>query len=322
MINGFVLNDGRLRRVETPMEGEVAPVWLDLVNPLPHHSRAVEERYGIRMPSRERMEEIEESSRLYTDGRAIYMTVSMPVRTELDLPLLVPVTFILTPEVLITVHDYEPRAFQTFPMRTERIDTGARGADTVLLALLDAVIDRLADILESVGREIENLSRAVLHVIPGEQAKDYRLVLRQIGHHGEVVSHVLQSLISVERLLVFLGPATTAARFSDKEARARQKTLGRDARHLGEHANFLSQKINFLLDATLGMISIEQNDTIKMFSVAAVVFLPPTLIASIYGMNFVDMPELNWYWGYPFAIGLMIFSAWFSYWIFKRRGWL
>ena len=321
MINGYVLRAGRLRRLEEGQAAEEAPVWIDLVNPLPHHSRAIEEQYGIRVPTRERMEEIEESSRLYTDGRAIYMTVAVPARTELDMPLLVPVTFILTPSVLVTVHDYEPKAFQTFPNRAERIDTGVRDADTVLLALLDAVVDRLADILESVGRDIEKLSREVLHVIPGEHAKDYRLVLRDIGRHGEIVSHVLQSLVSVERMLVFLGPATLG-RMSGKDSRARLKMLSRDAHHLGEHANFLSQKINFLLDATLGMISIEQNDTIKMFSVAAVVFLPPTLIASIYGMNFADMPELSWHFGYPFAIGLMIFSAWFSYWIFKRRGWL
>lgn len=321
MIKGFALREGRLTRLEDPLTSDEPPIWIDLLNPLPHHSRAIEERYGVRVPSRERMEEIEESSRLYGDGRALYMTVTMPVRTELDLPLLVPVTFILTPRLLVTVHDYEPKAFQTFPARAERIDTGVRDPDTLLLALLDAVIDRLADILESVGREIETLSRAVLHVIPGEQAKDYRQVLRQIGHHGEVVSHVLQSLVSVERMLVFLSPAISPG-LATKEARARQKSLGRDARHLSEHTNFLSQKINFLLDATLGMISIDQNDTIKMFSVAAVIFLPPTLIASIYGMNFVDMPELNWYFGYPFAIGLMVFSAWFSYWIFKRRGWL
>ncbi|TPE53131.1 magnesium transporter CorA family protein [Amaricoccus solimangrovi] len=321
MINGYVLNEGRLNRLKEPMAPESRPIWLDLLNPLPHHSRDIDARFGIEVPTRELREEIEESSRLYADGEAIYMTVSLPVRTELDLPLLVPVTFILTPEILVTVHDYEPRAFQTFPQRAQRLDTGCRDSATLLLALLDAVVDRLADILESVGREIEKLSREVLHVIPGEKAHDYRLVLRQIGHHGEVVSHVLQSLVSVERMLVFLGPAASA-RMATKEARARLKSLGRDARHLTEHANFLAQKISFLLDATLGMIGIEQNDTIKIFSVAAVVFLPPTLIASIYGMNFVDMPELSWYFGYPFALGLMICSAWLSYWIFKQRGWL
>lgn len=321
MINGYALDGGRLRQLPDPMAQEAQPVWLDLLNPLPHHSREIEARYGIRMPTRERMEEIEELSRLYADGQGIYMTLSLPVRTELDLPLLVPVTFILTPEILVTVHDYAPRAFQTFPQRAERVDTGCRDADTLLLALLDAVVDRLADILELVGREVERLSREVLHVIPGEQAKDYRLVLRDIGHHGEVVGHVLQSLVSVERLIVFLGVAARG-RLATKESRAKQKSLSRDSRHLIEHANFLSQKIQFLLDATLGMIGIEQNATIKIFSVAAVVFLPPTLIASIYGMNFEIMPELHWMFGYPFAIGLMILSAWLSYWIFKSRGWL
>ncbi|PZQ50430.1 MAG: magnesium transporter [Rhodovulum sulfidophilum] len=321
MINGFALNDGRLSPLADPLAEEARPIWLDLLNPLPHHTRAIEARYGIKVPSRERMEEIEESSRLYGDGGAIYMTVSLPVRTELDMPLLVPVTFILTPEILVTVHDYSPRAFQTFPTRAERIDLGCRDSDSVLLALLDAVVDRLADILEEGGREIEKLSREVLHVIPGEQAKDYRLVLRDIGHHGEVVSHVQRSLVSIERMFVFFGPAT-ATRPLSKDSRARLKSLNRDARFLTEHANFLTQKIQFLLDATLGMIGIEQNATIKIFSVAAVVFLPPTLIASIYGMNFEIMPELSWAFGYPFALGLMVMSAWLSYWIFKRQGWL
>ena len=321
MINGFALNEGRLSRLAEPLVDEARPIWLDLLNPLPHHTRAIEQRYGIKVPSRERMEEIEESSRLYADDGALYMTVSLPVRTELDMPLLVPVTFILTPYILVTVHDYAPRAFQTFPMRAERIDLGCRDSDSLTLALLDAVIDRLADILEDAGREIEKLSREVLHVVPGEQTQDYRLVLRDIGHHGEVVSHVQRSLVSIERMFVFFGTAA-ASRLVTKESRARLKSLNRDAHYLTEHANFLTQKISFLLDATLGMIGIEQNATIKIFSVAAVVFLPPTLIASIYGMNFDIMPELNWAFGYPFAIGLMVFSAWLSYWTFKRRGWL
>lgn len=176
---------------------------------------------------------------------------------------------------------------------------------------------------KKIGREIDFLSRTVFRqpsTAPSKGA-DYQGVLQKIGRLGELVSNVSDSLVNLERVFVFLS-ASTAARPSSKEGRLRLKTLGRDTHFLTEHAVSLTQKLNFLLDATLGMISIEQNAIIKIFSVAAVVFLPPTLIASIYGMNFELMPELHWMAGYPFALGLMLASAVASYWFFKSRGWL
>jgi magnesium transporter len=146
-------------------------------------------------------------------------------------------------------------------------------------------------------------------------------VLEQIGRKGDLTSHIRDSLVTLERLVGFLGHVAMQ-RKSGKDLRERLKTLSRDVRSLTDHSSFLSQKITFLLDATLGMINIEQNAIIKIFSVAAVVFLPPTLIASIYGMNFEEMPELDWLFGYPFAIALMILSAILPYLFFKRRGWL
>jgi magnesium transporter len=193
----------------------------------------------------------------------------------------------------------------------------------VLLALLDAIVDRLADLLEGGGREIEAISRSIFRHVPdgARRGPDFRSILEQIGRQGDLVSNVADSLVTVERLVAFLT-LVSEKRTTSKESRVRMKSLARDTRFLAGHAGSLSQKVTFLLDATLGMISIEQNAIIKIFSVAAVIFLPPTLVASIYGMNFHVMPELDWLFGYPFALGLMVLSAVLSYWVFKRQGWL
>jgi magnesium transporter len=245
------------------------------------------------------------------------MTALLPAGSESGSVTQGPVTFILAGGRLVTVRYHEPKPFATFPVRAEKIALGCVDGVTVLLGLLDAVVDRLADILEVVGRDVEKVSRKVFQDTGGPgTGPDYRGVLREIGRQGELVSQIHDSLITLERLIAFQGAV------GGKETRTRGKTLGRDTRFLTEHANFLAQKITFLLDATLGMISIEQNAIIKIFSVAAVIFLPPTLVASIYGMNFAVMPELGWLFGYPFALALMVLSAVLSYWIFKSRGWL
>jgi magnesium transporter len=155
----------------------------------------------------------------------------------------------------------------------------------------------------------------------GARGPDYQAVLYQIGGQGDLVSDLADSLMTLDRLIAFMTLAS-AQRELGKDSRARLKSLSRDIRFLAVHAGSLSQKVTFLLDATLGMISIEQNAIIKIFSVAAVVFLPPTLIASIYGMNFIKMPELNWWFGYPLALGLMVMSAGLSLWFFRSRRWL
>jgi magnesium transporter len=193
----------------------------------------------------------------------------------------------------------------------------------VLIALLEVIIDRLADVLERAGRDIDGISHEVFQRPAGAKAKsrDFQKVLEEIGLKGDLTSNVRDSLATLQRMFGFLGQYTLE-RKSVRDVRSRLKTLTRDENSLTDHAGFLAQKITFLLDATLGMISIEQNATIKIFSVAAVVFLPPTLIASIYGMNFAHMPEVDWLLGYPFALGLMVASAVLPYLYFKRRDWL
>lgn len=324
MLRAYAQADGRL----TPLDADDAAqlrgaVWIDLMNPTAVEEGMAAAALALAVPTREDMEEIEVSSRLYTEDGAAFMTVTLPADTEGDAPSLGAVSFVLAQGRLLTVRHSAPRAFETFPMRAERAQLGCLDGEATLLALLEAVIDRLADILERVGRDIDGLSRSVLRPAAGDAPKssDFQRVLRGVGRDGDLIAKVRDSLLTLTRLFGFLSQLPSPG-LSGKDGRARIKTLARDAHSLSEHADFLSQQIAFLLDATLGLINIEQNAIIKIFSVAAVAFLPPTLIASIYGMNFEAMPELSWPFGYPLALALMVVSALVPLHYFRKRGWL
>jgi len=323
MITGYLIEDERLKPVADAFRSIDSLVWIDLLDPSDAEEASLEEKLGVDLPTRDEMEEIEISSRLYTEHDSSFMTAILPAHTDSDDPRMYPVSFVLTGDRLVTIRYHEPRAFRTFPLRAEKVAMGCRTGEDVLLALLEAIVDRLADILERAGRDIDAISRDIFKqsgAKPGK-GKNLRAVLESIGRKGDLNSDIRDSLLTLERLVGFLGQRTLE-RKSGKRTRERVKTLARDVRSLADHASFLSQKVTFLLDATLGMVSIEQNAIIKIFSVAAVVFLPPTLVASIYGMNFKYMPELSWPFGYPLAIGLMVLSAILPWLYFKRRGWL
>lgn len=323
MIRRFAAHHGRLRPLDQDQEPVTEGIWFDVVAPSAEEEAMLERATRVNIPTREEMEEIEISSRLYYEDGAAFMTAILPARTEADVPEMAPVTFVLADGLLVTVRYHEPQAFRTFPMRAEKVSMGCDDAESVLIALLEVIIDRLADILERAGRDIDGISRNVFQHRESarDTSRDFQRVLEDLGLKGDLTSNVRDSIASLERMFAFLTQYTQE-RKSTRDVRVRLKTLTRDAGSLSDHATFLAQKITFLLDATLGMINIEQNATIKIFSVAAVVFLPPTLIASIYGMNFDHMPEVDWLLGYPFAIGLMIASAILPYLYFKRRGWL
>lgn len=321
-MRAFAAEAGRLKPLEEDVDVADA-VWIDLVDPSSAEEAELEQKLGVDIPTREEMEEIEISSRLYTEDGASFMTAILPANADGDDVDMHPVTFVLTATHLITVRYHEPRAFRTFPVRAEKVPMGCDTAEGVLIALLEAVVDRLADILERAGRDIDGISRRIFRKTSGKSTKsaDLQTIIESIGRKGDLTSNVRDSLVTLDRLAGYLAQATIQQK-SSKDARESIKTLSRDIRSLSDHSGFMSQKVTFLLDATLGMINIEQNAIIKIFSVAAVVFLPPTLIASIYGMNFEHMPELEWLVGYPFAIGLMIASAILPYVYFKRQGWL
>lgn len=324
MIKAFVADNDRLRAIGDLTNNTERVVWIDLLNPTKEEENSIERLIGVGIPTREEMEEIEISSRLYAENGAYVMTATLPAHTDGDRPEMLPVTFVLAGDRLVTIRYHEPRAFQTFPLRAEKADTGCTGGDTILVALLEAIVDRLADVLERASREVITVSQDIFESKEKKASKrdrDFQEILHRIGSKEDLVSKIQDSLLTLQRLSGFL--ANIVGRdLEDKELRARVKTLSRDVISLSDHASFQTQKITFLLDATLGMINIQQNAIIKIVSVAAVVFLPPTLVASVYGMNFDIMPELKWFFGYPMALGLMVVSAVLPFWFFRRKGWL
>jgi magnesium transporter len=324
MIQTYSIENERLRPSGWDAADKDAVVWADLLNPTPEEEKAIETWLGLALPTREEMNEIEISSRLYVEDGAFFMTATIPAHVEGAAPVIAPVSFVLAGKRLVTVRFHEPRAFKTVPQRAEKAATGCTGGDTVLIVLLEAIVDRLADILERASRDVETISRDIFEARSkkaSSRSRDFQALLKAIGHKEDLASNLRDSLLSLQRLAGFLAHAATSIK-TTKDVRARIKTLSRDVVSLADHTTFMSQKINFLLDATLGMISIEQNAIIKIFSVAAVVFLPPTLVASIYGMNFTVMPELEWTFGYPWALGLMVASAILPFLWFRRKGWL
>ena len=316
--------DGTVR-AETVAAGQLMPerpLWIDLLEPTAEELAAVEAFARIALPTLEEMREIEASSRLYREGGALVMIASILNRADTLQPETRAVAFILGAGALITVRHCAPQPFRIFPQRLRADLELTSNAETALVGLLDAIVDRIADTLEMVDATVGELARAIFEPIENGsmRARNYGDTLKAVGLNAMRCSKVDESLVGLSRLLIFLD--ANLRQTGNKTARARIKDLQRDIQSLTNYVERLSEKLQLLLDATLGLVNIEQNAIIKIFSVVAVVFLPPTLIASIYGMNFEVMPELAWPWGYPFALILMIVSAILPYWLFKRRGWL
>lgn len=309
------------KEIEAGAAIPAAAVWFDLLHPTLDEDKQLEQALGITIPTREEMLEIEISSRLYEENGAYYMIGSLLCQSDTPHPRVSPVTFILARERLVTVRYEEPRAFSIVANKLSRsAATGASGR-LVLMTLLDAIIDRTADILEKISSEVDRASLLIFQPSPRFKGRTpSKNIMNAIGRQGDLTSKSRESLVSIGRLVLFLAN-TTDAHWS-KDERAQLKTMHRDVQSLSDHASFLSGKITFLLEALIGVVSLQQNNIIKIFSVVAVVLMPPTLVASIYGMNFRHMPELNWIYGYPVALGLMIVAAILPYLFFKWKRWL
>jgi magnesium transporter len=301
-------------------------MWIDLFSPTPEEEQTVEKTLSIDIPTREELAEIEVSSRLYQEDGATFMTATLIRRGEDGRAESQPVTFILKDRWFVTVRYSEPRAFPLFVRRAQKPGNCPATGDAILMNLLEAVVDRAADHLESVALIIDKTSHEVFHTEKTRRPRrrDFQGLLQRIGEEGDFNSRLRESLVSLLRLAAFLSSVldSAGAKKANREVKAHLKTLQRDIQSLTDHSTFVSSKISFLLDAILGMSAIEQNAIIKIFSVAAVVFLPPTLVASVYGMNFHLMPELDWPYGYPIALGLMALSAIVPVVYFRRKGWL
>jgi magnesium transporter len=311
--------DGKLPDSQIPDSA----VWLDLHTPTAAENRLVEHALGIALPTREEMQEIEITSRLYVEDGARYMTATLMCNSDAEAPRTTPVTFILTGHRLVTVRYDEPKPFTIVAARLARFCPGTATGETVLMDLLDAIIDRSADILEKIGSDVDAISHTILESDgPLSRGRDFKETLRSIGRRGDHTSKLRESLVSIGRLLLYIAAEADTMKKWAKDQRAALKGMQRDVQSLAEHATYQSQKISFLLDAMLGVVSLEQNNIIKIFSVAAGVFMPPTLIASVYGMNFKHMPELDFDFGYPVAIVAMVMAAVLPYYFFRWMKWL
>jgi magnesium transporter len=324
MLSVYVPNGGALERIaiEPGAEPPEAAVWIDLVTPTVQEDRMVEALLGIAVPTREEMQEIEVSSRLYVENGARYMTATLMCQSDTATPKTTAVTFILSKHRLCTVRYDEPRPFAIVGNKLGRACGPKVSGDSVLMDLLDAVIDRSADILERVAAEVDQVSHSIFEPDDDMVQASYNDVLKALGRKGDLTSKVRESQVSVGRLLSFLVHEAEVLKWS-KEARTQIQSMQRDVLSLTDHASFLSNKITFLLDAMLGVVNIQQNAIIKIFSIMAVVFMPPTLVASIYGMNFHSgMVELDWAFGYPWALFLMFVVAVLPLVFFKWKKWL
>ena len=299
--------------------------WIDLEEPTHEEEKLVERCIGVNVPTQDEMSEIEPSSRLYEKNNALYMTVSALRGVDEAHPTTTPIGFVLAQKRLVTIRYATPKPVRTFENHARRDPELVRDGPTALVRLLDAIIDRLADEIEVVSAKMENLSQEIFQEQQDQRripAEKLTALLTSIGRMQTLLTKIRYSAVSTFRMLSFLGGSNLVHDENHAELRHHLTSLTTDVSSLSEHSSFLSDNLTFLLDASLGLISIEQNAAMKLFSWAAVIFLPPTLVAGIFGMNFHYMPELSWRYGYPISLALMLVTAIGPYLYFKRRGWI
>lgn len=307
--------------VEVTPDQTATALWIDLLQPTAEETATVA-TLGLTIPPLAEMEEIEISNRLYHDDGADYMTLVLPGQSVSGEQTTGPVTFILADTRLITVRHHSPRPFETFATRADRSGLGCATADRLFLGLLQEIVGRLADHLEGVGKALDEVARQIYQpTARGHKPEALQRALTRVGAEGERLGRVRLALLTLGRALNYAAPALARR----PEGAALQPVLQaqlRDVDALEVHAEFLHSRVALASDATLGSIDLAQNTTVRIVSVVSVLFLPPTLIASIYGMNFTLMPELSQTWGYPAALVLMLGSAVVTWAFFRWKGWL
>jgi magnesium transporter len=305
--------------------GNIPPgaTWIDLEEPTREEEKLVERTLGIAVPTRDDLVEIEPSSRLYEKDGSLYMTLATLTGVVEGKPTSEPIGFILAPAQLVTIRYADPKPVRAFAQHAHHEPELVRTAVTVLIRLLDAILDRLADELEGVAAELEQISHGVFAKELNERRIPVRALtalLSRVGRAQLLLARSRETAVSASRLLGFLLGSDRMRQPDCSSVREHLVSLQADAAALGDHSNFLVGNLGFLMDAALGLISVEQNAAMKVFSWASLVFLPPTLIAGVYGMNFEFMPELSKVWGYPVAVSAMVASAIVPIWYLRRRG--
>lgn len=327
LIHGICPETGDRLIHRTLIKDEPIPsgsAWIDLLNPTAPEDKKVEAHLGISIPTREEMHDLEPSEIIYTENGAHYMTARVICQSDTNVPKLADVTFILTEASLVTVRYDEPGAFGIFLNRVTKPGGCGVQPEAIMEGIIEAIVDRAAEVLRGVGDRVDNASRRIFagRSSDVEQGGAYQAVIQKIGQYEHIISNVRESMVSIERVLLFLSANYKRPKKATTGFSPEWRTSIRDVQAIEEHATFLSNKLQFMMDATLGLVSIEQNKIIKLFSVVSVALMPPTLIASIYGMNFKAMPELDWSFGYPMAIGLMVLFAVLPYMFFRWKKWL
>lgn len=319
MLLAYRETDGKLDRIAP--DGDLSPaIWIDLYRPLPEQAAAVE-ALGVAVPTLADMEEIEISNRLYRENGCDYMTAVLPGMSTSQAAMAGPVTFILTPERLVTVRHHAPRPFETFPTRADRALAGCGTPPRLLLGLVEEIIARMADLLEGSGRAMDTVARDIHGPTVATDPQVLQQALQEVGRQGELLGRIRLGLLTLERVLSYFG-LSASDRGQGGALKVHVKTLMRDIQALEVHGDFLNTRVALITDATLGMINLAQGAAVKSLSVVAAIFLPPTLIASVFGMNFAGMDILDRHWGYPAALGMMLLSGVATYLFFKWRRWL
>jgi magnesium transporter len=307
----------------TNLPGEI--IWMDLVNPSDEEKSFVEARARVRIPSKEALSEIESSSRLMVENKTIYMSAPIVARGDTDDAFLTPLGLILTKDVLVTVRFEETSTFLSVVELIRRDETLRTGTG-VFTALLEALVDRGADVLERLGGELDKVSRKVFRGDPSKRQHTVRSnvalrgVLGRVGATGDRLAIARDALLGLSRIAPFV--LSLGHEWIVPEFEARLNAVSKDIASLNDFEGHVSNKVQFLLDAILGFITIEQNDLFKVLTIVSVVGIPPTVVAGIYGMNFKFMPELAWEWGYPFGLTLIVLSALIPILWFKWKGWI
>ncbi|MBX9932463.1 MAG: magnesium transporter CorA family protein [Methylobacterium sp.] len=305
-------------------------VWIDLEDPSAEEAQAVETATGIRVPSYKALSEVENSSRLRRLKNGLSLSSPMITFDKVD-SLLKPLGFVLTKDHLVTIRFHDLRAFAEVKKRIAEQDGACANSTEIFLLLIEELVDSLADALEEMGADLDTLSTRIFDFdvkSGGKASSDHRprrrdvalrRILRSIGRRGKALGKIRSSLLGLERILPFVGGECEVVLGAEQGPRF--ETIRRDIASLDEFEIRLSENVQFLLDATLGLINIEQNNTFRVLTVVSVVGVPPTLIASMYGMNFKHMPELEWLYGYPYGLTLIAISALVPILFFWRRGW-
>ncbi|TAE80076.1 MAG: magnesium transporter [Alphaproteobacteria bacterium] len=312
-------------RIDAP-EDASSLIWCDLAHPDKDEEEWAERFLSIAIPTREEMHELEPSNRFYSEHGCLYATISIMTNAQTPMPELHAVSLMVLDTALITLRYSEPYAFSRFAKNLHEHAPMPRTGSSYAIGLIQEITNRIADNIDDCGRALDALNHTLFRPAitdPKERqnsAPDFEEILRLIGIQADKVSKIRESLLSIERMVTFLS--NSLHHTMDHEVRAQCTMLLKDIPALLDQLDALSHKTGFLLEAALGLVGIKQTAIIKIFSVVSVVFLPPTLVASIYGMNFQLMPELQWQLGYPLAILTMIGSAWLPYRLFKNKKWL